>query len=90
MEKVVLLNAGKTKSGKTVINFGIPVDNNYKKGFEIITQYIEDSNLFSNLKDSNFGIPLECELGYRDTYGGQAFKQIISLFDKDGELIFEI
>lgn len=90
MEKIVLLNAGKTKSGKTVINFGIAVNNNYKKGFEVITQYIEDSNLFTKLKDSDFGVPYDAEIGYRDTFGGQAFKQITAVFNKSGEVIFEI
>ena len=90
MEKVVLLNAGKTKSGKTVINFGLPVNNNYKKGFETITQYIDDSNLFDKLNDSNFGIPYDAEISYRDTYNGQAFKQLSKVVDKNGEVIFDI
>lgn len=90
MEKIVLLNAGKTKSGKTVINFGLPVNNNFKKGFETITQYIDDANLFDRLKDSDFGIPYDAEIGYRDTYNGQAFKQLLKVANKNGELIFEI
>lgn len=90
MEKVVLLNAGKTKSGKTVINFGLTINNNYKKGFEVITQYIDDANLFDKLKESDFGVPYDAEVGYRDTYNGQAIKQLTSVSNRNGEIVFEV
>ena len=90
MEKVLLINSGKTKSGKTAINFGIVASGNYKKGFEVLLQYIDDSTLHDKFIADDFGKTYDAELGYRDTFNGQAVKTITKLVDNNGELIFEI
>lgn len=90
MEKILLLNSGKTKSGKTAINFGITACGNYKKGYEVLIQYIDDASLHDKFRDSDFGLSYQAEVGYRDTFNGQAVKIITKLVDDNGEIIFEV
>lgn len=90
MDKIVLLSSLKTKSGKTMIEYGIPVSNsNFKKGFEVLTDFIDMSDLHSRFSENDFGKIFDCEISYQDTYNGQARKIISKLFNDNGEIIFE-
>ena len=37
-----------------------------------------------------FGVPYDAEVGYRDTYNGQAIKQLTSVSNRNGEIVFEV
>ena len=90
MDKIVLLNSLKTKTGKTMIQFGIPITNsNFKKGFEILTDFIDMPDLHERFGVNDFGKTFDVEMSYHDTYNGQARKVISKLFDSNGEIIFE-
>ena len=91
MEKVILLNSSKTKSGKTAISYAYSnPKNTYRKGFDVLTQYLEIPDLHDKFGISDFGKTYEAEFGYVDTYDGQARKIITMLADEKGELIFEL
>ena len=90
MDSIVLLNSGKTKNGKTVITFGVPITNsNFKKGFDILTDFIDLADLHDRFGVNDFGKSYDCEMEYQDTYNGQARKVISKLFNDNGEIIFE-
>lgn len=89
MENVVLLSSGKTKTGKTCISYAIKSTSSYKKGFEVLTQYLDDGNLHDNFGVNDFGKQYQAEMGYQDTFNGQARKIITKLVNEQGELVFE-
>lgn len=90
MEKIVLLSSLKTKTGKAMIQYGLPVtNNNYKKGFEVLTDFIDMPDLHDRFGVNDFGRTYDAEMTYQDKFGGQAIKVISKLFDDNGEIIFE-
>lgn len=89
MENIVLLSSMKTKTGKTVITYGTPITKGNKKGFDVSTQFIDLPDLHDKFGLNDFGKSFNVEMGYQDTFGGQAYKVIDKLFDDNGEIIFE-
>lgn len=91
MDKIILLNAGKTKTGKTVINYAYndPKDK-FKKGFNLLTQFLDIPNFYDSLGVNDFGKTYDAEFVYVDTYNGQARKEISRLVTENGELVFEV
>ena len=91
MENIILLNSSKTKSGKTAITYAYNNPNNtYRKGFDVLTQYLDIADLHDKFGVNDFGKLYVAEFGYKDTYDGQARKIITSLCNENGELIFEL
>ena len=91
MEKVLLLNSGKTKSGVTVISYAFkdPADR-FKKGLVVRQQFIDLPDLHDSFKDESFPMNCQAEFGYQDTYEGQARKVITKLIDNQGKTVFMI
>lgn len=91
MEKVFLLNSGKTKTGITVICYAYkdPSDR-YKKGLVTRDQFIDLADLHDSFRDDMFPMKCDAEFGYQDTYQGQARKIITKLVDPTGKTLFEI
>ncbi|MBP3920226.1 MAG: hypothetical protein J6D28_01535 [Bacilli bacterium] len=56
MDKIILLNAGKTKTVKTVIGYAYsnPKDK-YKKCFSTLVQFLDIPDLYDNLGVNDFG-----------------------------------
>ena len=91
MEKVMLLNSGKTKNGVTVITYAYKdPSERFKKGFVTRTQFIDLPDLHDSFKDELFPMRCEAEFGYKDTYEGQARKVITKLVDSSGKTVFMI
>lgn len=89
METIVLINANKTKSGKSIIHYGYQdPKERYLKGFQVLEQWLDNSQVYDNLRDEDFGQLFEVEFGYEDTYNGQARKVITTLVNSDGEVLF--
>lgn len=89
MSEIILLNATKTKTGKTIIHYGFQDEREkYLKGFAVLEQWLEDSKIYDDFRDSDFGQKYLAEFGYEDTYNGQARKVINTLTTLDGEVIF--
>lgn len=90
MEKVVILNANKTKTGTVILHYGYQDSKEkYLKGFQICEQWINNSNLYDVLSDEAFGSVYDVEFGYEDTYNGNARRIINKLVDSDGQVLFE-
>lgn len=90
MNEIILLNATKTKTGKTIIHYGFQDEKEkYLKGFAVLEQWLDDSKIYDDLVDSDFGKIYHATFGYEDTYNGQARKVIEVLTTTDGEIVFE-
>lgn len=90
MNEIILLNATKTKTGKTIIHYGYQDEKEkYLKGFAVLEQWLDNSDFYDELRDSDFGKIYNAEFGYEDTYNGQARRVITVLATTDGEVIFE-
>ena len=91
METVVLLSSFKSsKTNKTCITYGIKPSGNFKKGFEVLSQWIDDPGLHDLFGINDFGKQYEAEMAYKDTFNGQAVKIISKLVNENGEVVFEL
>ena len=89
MEKVVLLSSMKTKTNKTVLCYGFPITQGMKKGFDIITDFIDLPDLHDRFGVNDFGKVFDAEMTYQDTFNGQAKRVIQKLINDNGEIVFE-
>ena len=91
MEKVLLLNSSKTKSGVTVITYAYKdPSEKYKKGFVHRQQFVDVPNLHDSFREDSFPMTCQAEFTYQDTYDGQARKVISKLIDSNGKTLFMI
>lgn len=90
MVEVILLNATKTKTGKTIIHYGFKDEKEkYLKGYTVLEQWLDDSKLYDDLTDDDFGKIYVARFTYEDTFNGQARRVIDVLSNSDGEVVFE-
>lgn len=89
MYEIILLNSTKTKTDKTIIHYAmVDEKEKYLKGFSIFEQWLDDSKIYDELNESDFGQTYLADFGYEDTYKGQARRVIKTLTTADGEVIF--
>lgn len=89
MKEVILLNATKTKTDKTIIHYAmIDEKEKYLKGFSVLEQWLDDYKIYDELNESDFGKTYLADFGYEDTYKGQARRVINTLTTVDGEVVF--
>lgn len=90
MEKIVLLNCAKSKTGINIIHYGYQDPHEkYQKGFQICEQWLNGVDIYDTLTDKDFGTIYDAEFGYHDTYNGNARRVIKKLVAPTGEIVYQ-
>lgn len=84
--QVMVLNAVCTKSGKTLVRYGVPAkETPYSKGCTIIEDWYDSKEIFEKLTPDSR--PVQAKFKYEPGYNGTARMHITDLVNADGVVL---